>query len=305
MNISIVIPVFNEASNLPTLTERLQSALKEIGSHEIIFVNDGSKDTSLETIIKLSKIYATVKYITLSRNYGQQIAISAGLDHASGQYVVIIDADLQDPPELITSLYQKAISGYDVVYAKRKSRTGESAFKTRSAYLFYRLLSRMNKFEMPLDTGDFRIISQKVVHALRRMPERQKFLRGQMAWIGLKQSFVTYDRDERHSGTTGYGLGKMFRLAMDGIVNFSDVPLRLVTYFGFIIVLVTFLLGIYTLYSKYVLNDYVAGWPSLMISILFIGGIQMLAIGIIGEYLSRIHNNTLQRPLYIIEDKKI
>ena len=302
MEFSIIIPVYNESANINPLYERLRGVMEGFQSKnfEMIFVNDGSSDDSLALIEKLIESDDRVKFLDLSKNFGQQVALSAGLDYAAGEKIIIIDADLQDPPELIPELVQKVDEGYDVVYAKRKNRKGESFFKKWTASVFYRVFSRLVTIDMPLDAGDFRVISRRVAEALRQMPEQQKFLRGQIAWIGFSQTYVEYDRNERNAGETGYTLKKMFRLAMDGITSFSDFPLRLVTMLGFLVSFVAFLVMIYTLYSKFILKDFVQGWASLMISILFLGGVQLIAIGILGEYISRLNQNTRNRPLYIV-----
>ena len=304
--ISVVIPIYNEEKNIPLLFERLKNALENTEQQfEQIYVNDGSKDQSMAVIKGLAKDHSFVKYINFSRNFGHQIAVSAGLDLCKGTEVVIIDADGQDPPELIPELYKKLNEGFEIVYAKRKSRKGESTLKLLTARWFYKILAKLTSIDIPMDTGDFRIIHRKVVDQINKMPEKQKVLRGQMAWVGFRQTFVEYDRDERMSGDTGYTFRKMFRLAMDGITSFSNFPLRVATISGFACAFIGFLLIIYTLYSRYVLKDYEPGWSSLMITIVFIGGIQLIGIGIIGEYISRIYDNIRNRPLYIVDETNI
>ena len=304
--ISVVIPIYNEEKNIPLLFERLKNALENTGqSFELIYVNDGSKDKSIAVIKGLANDHSFVKFINFSRNFGHQIAVSAGLDLCKGTEVVIIDADGQDPPELIPELYKKLNEGFEIVYAKRKSRKGESALKLLTARWFYKILAKLTSIDIPMDTGDFRIIHRKVVDQINKMPEKQKFLRGQMAWVGFRQTFVEYDRDERMSGDTGYTFRKMFRLAMDGITSFSNFPLRVATISGFACAFIGFFLIIYTLYSRYILKDYEPGWSSLMITIVFIGGIQLIGIGIIGEYISRIYDNIRNRPLYIVDETNI
>ncbi len=248
MDITIVIPVFNELSNLPALFERTDLVIRQMGvSAEWIFVHDGGNDGSLEWIKSLAGEDKRVRFINFSRNFGHQVAVSAGVDHASGEYIVIMDADLQDPPELIPGLYLVAIKGYEVVYAKRKQRKGEHYLKKWTAGLFYRLLRRITSVDIPLDTGDFRIMHRKVAEVLKQMPERHKFLRGQIAWAGFSQTFVEYDRDERLGGKSAYTWSKMIRFALDGITAFSDFPLRLVTYFGFIVSFIAFVVGLFAL----------------------------------------------------------
>ncbi len=305
-NISVIIPVYNEEDNIQPLYERLRSVMQKMGvSYELIFVNDGSQDKTIRLVKALAYKTNEVKYIDFSRNFGHQIAVTAGLDKANGDAIVIIDADLQDPPELIAEMYEKMKEGYEVVYAKRKKRSGESVMKLWTASMFYRILARITSISIPVDTGDFRIMDKKIVEILRQMPEKNKFLRGQISWIGFNQTFIEYEREERQAGETGYTYGKMMRFALDGITAFSDIPLKVVTYFGFIVSFIAFLISLYALYSRFILRDYVQGWTSLMISVLFIGGIQMIAIGIIGEYMSRMNSNIRNRPLYIIRDTNL
>ncbi|MBC6608390.1 glycosyltransferase family 2 protein [Hymenobacter sp. BT188] len=306
MDLSIIVPIYNEESNIEALYKRLRSVIDPMAlQYEFIFINDGSRDCSLSLIHDLTASDLRVRYIDFSRNFGHQIAVTAGLDLAAGAAVVIIDADLQDPPELIPKLYQKLQEGYEVVYAKRRSRKGESAAKKFTARLFYRVLASITHISIPVDTGDFRIISRKVVNALKQMPEQNKFIRGQISWIGYRQTYLEYDRAERAGGATGYTYRKMIRLALDGITGFSDAPLKAATIGGFIVSGVAFLVMVYTLYARFITKDYEPGWSSLMVSILFMGGIQLIAIGIIGEYIARLSANVRQRPLYIISDTNI
>lgn len=306
MDISVIIPAYNEEPNINMLHDRLRNVLEKITpDYEIIFVNDGSRDNSIGLIKALARQFPQVKYIDFSRNFGHQIAVTAGLDKATGNAVVIIDADLQDPPELIGEMYKKLNEGFEVVYARRKTRKGESLFKLWTAKVFYRILAKITSISIPVDTGDFRIIDKKIVAVLRQMPEKNKYLRGQISWIGFNQSFVEYDRGERFAGETGYPFRKMLRFALDGITAFSDLPLKIVTYFGFFVSGVAFIVMLYALYSRFITEDYEPGWTSLIISVLFIGGVQMIAIGIIGEYLSRMNNNIRNRPLYIIKDSNL
>ena len=306
MEISVIVPSFNEEKNVPLIYERLTSTLSQISDdYEIIFVNDCSKDNTLEVIKQLSKKDSHVKYISFSRNFGHQIAVSAGLDMCKGKAVVIIDGDLQDPPELILEMYKKYQEGYKVVYAKRKTREGETWFKKATAKLFYRFLAAMTSIEIPVDVGDFRLIDQVIVKHLRNMPEKSKYIRGQISWIGYKQTFVEYHRDARLYGKTNYPLKKMLRLAFDGITAFSDKPLKMASAIGIISAILSLLAIVYALISHFIFDSAVSGWTSLIISVLFIGGVQLITIGIIGEYIARINNDVRNRPLYIIEEENI
>ena len=304
--LSIVIPIFNEEQIIPELYERLKNAASQItDDYELIFVNDGSKDASLIQLMRLTEADPRSFFINFSRNFGHQIAVTAGLDHCRGKAVVIIDGDLQDPPELIPELYKKYKEGFEVIYARREKRKGESVFKKVTAKLFYRILRKLTNVDIPVDTGDFRLIDQKVVRYLKMMPEQNKFLRGQIAWLGFKQSEVLFNRDKRKFGKTGYSFSKMLSFAIDGITGFSNVPLASVTKIGFIISGAAFFIILYAIFAHYVLEQTVTGWTSLIISSLFIGGIQLVSIGIIGEYIGRINNNVQNRPLYIIDKTNI
>jgi dolichol-phosphate mannosyltransferase len=305
-DIVVVIPVFNEEHNVPVLYERLHGVISSLGkTYRFIFVNDGSRDNTLQKLKELTVKDKNVRYIDLSRNFGHQVAVTAGLNFSKGKRVVIIDADLQDPPELIADMDRKMDDGWNVVYARRKQRKGESFFKRTTARIFYRLLKKITSVDIPVDTGDFRMMDWKVVDVLNRMPERHKFIRGMVSWVGFRQTWVEYDRDQRHSGKTGYTFWKMLRFAIDGITGFSSVPLKFATWLGFGISFVSFLLILYTLYARFVSGNYVQGWASLMISILFIGGIQLICLGLIGEYIIRMNDNLRERPLYIINDTNI
>lgn len=305
-DLSIIIPIYNEEGNIQVLFDRLSQVVKRMGADaEYIFVNDGSRDRSIELIRDLARREDAVRFIDFSRNFGHQIAVTAGLDHSVGKAVVIIDADLQDPPELIIELYKKWQEGFEVVYAKRRSREGENFLKKFTAKLFYRLLKRITSINIPVDTGDFRIIDRKVVDVLCNMPEQQKFLRGQISWIGFRQTYVEYNREARNAGETGYTYKKMIRFALDGITAFSNLPLKFATMAGFFVSGVAFLLILYALYERLITKDYVPGWASLMMAVLFIGGVQLISIGIIGEYISRLSTNIRNRPLYIVRDSNI
>jgi dolichol-phosphate mannosyltransferase len=305
-DISIVVPIYNEQLIIPELHRRLKAAANFISpDHEIIFINDGSKDDSLAQIKALAARDDNTFFIDFSRNFGHQIAVTAGIDHSKGKVVVIIDGDLQDPPELIPELYARYREGYDVVYARRAQRKGETFFKKFTAKLFYRILKRITAIDIPVDTGDFRLMDRKVVDYLKQMPEQNKFLRGQIAWLGFRQTFVLFNRDERKHGKTGYSFFKMLHFAMDGITSFSDKPLLMVSMLGVFFSFVAFLIILFVLYDHFVLHSTITGWSSLIISVVFLGGIQLISIGIIGEYISRINKNTINRPLYIIAEQNI
>jgi glycosyltransferase involved in cell wall biosynthesis len=304
--VSVILPIYNESENIQMMYDRLCRSLEgRENGFELLFVNDGSQDQSLMIIQELAAKDARVKYLSFSRNFGHQIAISAGIDHCVGDAIVFIDADGQDPPELIPDLLLKLEEGHEVVYAKRSKRKGESRLKKLTAKWFYRLLQRITHVNIPVDTGDFRAISRKALEVLKQMPEQNKFFRAQIAWIGFQQTYVEYERDERLAGQSGYSYSKMIRLALDGITSFSDWPLKLATLSGFMCAGVGLVLILYTLYSRYVSQVYEPGWASLMITIVFLGGIQLIGIGIIGEYISRINTNVRQRPLYIVEASNI
>ncbi|HEY4797805.1 MAG TPA: glycosyltransferase family 2 protein [Bacteroidia bacterium] len=303
--LSIIIPLFNEEGNLPELYSRLTKIAGAITeNYELVFVNDGSKDQTFALLKKMASD-GKVRYIGFSRNFGHQIAVTAGLNHCRGNAVVIIDADLQDPPELIKDMYEKMKEGYEVVYAKRRSRQGEGFMKKITAKLFYRILSKITTVDIPLDTGDFRIISRKIVDVLNKMPEQHKFLRGQISWVGFRQTYLEYDRAERVAGTTGYTYRKMIRFALDGITSFSSFPLKFASLAGFFVSFIAFVLILYALYGLFILKSNIPGWTSLMLSVLFIGGIQLLCIGIIGEYIGRISSEIRNRPLYVISETNI
>ena len=305
IDLSVIIPIYNEEMNLVPMNNRIIAALLPQQLHyEIIYVNDGSKDNSLPIIMGLSEENASVKYIDFSRNFGHQIAISAGLEHAVGERIVIMDGDGQDPPELIPALLTKSKEGFEVVYAKRKKRKGESFLKKLTAKLFYRFLANITQIEIPLDTGDFRLIHRKVQKVLLNMPEQHKYLRGQIAWIGFNSTFVEYDREERMGGNTKFTYGKMMRFATDGISGFSNWPLKVATMLGFAVSGIAFMLIIYSLYQKF-FGFTEVGWTSLHISVLFLGGVQLLGIGILGEYLGRVSENVKNRPTYIVKNSNI
>tara|TARA_B110000261_G_scaffold65811_1_gene77179 strand:+ start:4221 stop:5156 length:936 start_codon:yes stop_codon:yes gene_type:complete len=304
--ISIVLPIYNEEAGLASFISELSLELTKISENaEVIFVNDGSKDNSLTLIKTFCEENKDFKYIDLSRNFGHQIAVSAGIDFAKGDKIMLIDSDGQDPPAVMHQMLAKMDEGYDVVYAQRIKRADESALKKLTAKFFYKFLNKITSIEIPVDTGDFRIINRKVANALKQMPEKQRYLRGQIAWLGFKQTAVSYERLGRNAGETGYTYRKMIRLALDAITSFSNWPLRLATLSGFFCAFVGFFLILYTLYARFILKQYEPGWPSLMITIIFLGGIQLMGIGMIGEYISRINDNVKNRPLYLVGETNI
>jgi dolichol-phosphate mannosyltransferase len=301
--ISIVVPMYFEEKVVEECYKRLASVVIENQiSYEFIFVNDGSTDDTLEILEGISKKDKNVKVISLSRNFGHQIAVTAGIEKAKGDALVIIDADLQDPPELIPDMIALWENGYDIVYGRRKKREGESWFKLATAKLFYRVLNKLSSVKIPMDTGDFRLIDRKAAEALKKMPEHNRFLRGMNSWIGFKQIALEYERKERFAGETKYPLKKMLKLAMDGVFSFSSKPLKLIEYLGFGAVLVSVILLLFSAARSVFALKNANTYPILMLSaIAFIGGVQLLSIGIVGEYIARIYDETRGRPLYIID----
>lgn len=304
--ISVVVPIFNEEMNLTAFHQRVSSAMTKLQlAFQVIYVNDGSTDQSLQVIKNIcSENPNQFFFIDLSRNFGHQLAISAGIENAQGNYIVIMDGDGQDPPEAIGELYKKATEGFEVVYAKRRKREGETWLKKLTAKWFYRFLQRITNINIPIDTGDFRIIHHKIQAVLKKMPEQHKYIRGQISWIGFNQTFIEYDREERIGGETKFTYRKMIRFALDGISSFSIWPLRIATIGGFLVSGISFLLILYTLWAKY-FATVEPGWASTNIAILFIGGIQLIGIGILGEYLGRVSENVKQRPHYIVRDTNL
>ncbi len=301
--ISVVLPVFNESENLPELKNRLISALSEAGrTFEIVFVDDGSRDTSFEIMASFAREDRRIRAVRLSRNFGHQMALTAGVDHARGRLVAVMDADLQDPPELLPEMLKKIDEGYEVVYAKRSAREGETAFKLLTAHVFYRLMRRWTNVEIPVDTGDFRILGPRATASFRKLREHHRFIRGMTAWIGFKQTAVTYVRPPRTRGETKFPLRKMVKFALDAITSFSHVPLQLATWLGFAVSLFAFLY-ILVVIALWVLNINVRGWTTLMGWILLLGGVQLMLIGVVGEYLGRIYDEVKNRPLYLVAEE--
>jgi dolichol-phosphate mannosyltransferase len=295
------VPIWNEEQVIPELYRRTVEVMERTGAAwELICVNDGSRDGSLALLLELHQNDPRVKIIDFSRNFGHQIAISAGADFAEGDAVIVMDADLQDPPEVVLQMIEKWRQGYEVVYAVRTRREGETWFKLLTASLFYRLLQRVADVDIPLDAGDFRLMDRRVVLAMRQLREKHRFMRGLSSWVGFKQTPVEYERAERFAGATKYPLRKMLRLAGNAITSFSYLPLRLSTYFGFILAGLSLVGIILTIILRLAGNHVFEGQATTLVSVLFLGGIQMIVLGIIGEYLGRIYDEVKNRPLYIV-----
>ena len=302
--ISVVVPCMNEEQVLRETNLRLAGALEQISPNfEIIYVDDGSTDSTPELLREMQLHDYRIRVVRFSRNFGHQVAITAGLEHTRGDAVVIIDADLQDPPEVIRQFVDKWMEGYDVVYGVRAEREGETAFKLWTAKLFYRCISRLSDTAIPLDTGDFRLMDRGVVDALMAMPERDRFVRGMVSWLGYSQTAVSYRRVARFAGHTKFSLFKMLRFATDGIVSFSILPLRVATWIGFAASGVALVGLVLTLFARFFATGLVKGWTSTMIAIYFIGGVQLICMGIIGEYVGRIYGESKRRPLYVVRER--
>ena len=305
--ISLVIPMYFEEKVVEECYNRVSNVLKNLKNYEyeIIFINDGSKDKTLELLENISHQDKNVKIISFSRNFGHQAAVTAGLKETTGDAVIIMDADMQDPPEIIPDMIELWENGNEVIYGKRKSRKGESKFKLLSAKAFYKILNALSDVDIPQDTGDFRLVDRKVVEKMNSLPEHNKFLRGLWSWLGFKQCAYEYDRKERFAGKTKYPFKKMLKLASDGIISFSSKPIKLVGMLGIISIVISFAILIYALISYFCnLNNLSAGWTSLMCAITFFAGVQLLSLWIISEYIGRIYDETKGRPQYIV-DKKI
>ncbi|MET0027703.1 MAG: glycosyltransferase family 2 protein [Candidatus Thiodiazotropha sp.] len=301
--LSIVVPAYNEEDVLVEFHRRLSAVLDGMGVRsEIVYVNDGSRDSTLDILHSLKEHDERVAILDLSRNFGKEIALTAGLDHTQGDAVVVIDADLQDPPELITTLYEHWKQGFDTVYAKRMKRDGESILKKTTSFLFYRLMQSIGRVKIPEDTGDFRILSRRAVEALNELREQHRFMKGLFTWIGFSQKAIPYERDSRFAGETKWNYWRLWNLALEGITSFTTVPLSYATYTGFITAFFSMLYGFYMIIRTVFFGNPVPGYPSLMVTVLFLGGIQLFAIGIVGEYLGRVFNETKGRPLYFVNE---
>ncbi len=302
---SVIIPVFNEEAIIGELHRRLTAVMNSLGEpYELLFINDGSRDGSLAGMREMVGRDPHVRVLDFARNFGHQIAITAGMDHARGQAVVIIDADLQDPPEVIPELVARWREGYQVVYAVRARREGETFFKKATASLFYRLIRRITNVDIPVDTGDFRLMDRQVVDALGTIREKHRFVRGLVSWVGFRQVGVPYVRHERMAGETKYPLKKMLKFAFDGITSFSFLPLQMATYLGFAVSGLSFLVICWVLFQKLIGRQPLEpGWASVMTAVLFLGGVQLITIGLIGEYVGRIYDEVKERPLYILNEE--
>ena len=300
--ISYIFPIYNESGNIQLLYKTIDSLLAKHSkyNYELLFVNDGSKDNSIELLQQLQRKDPRIVVIDFSRNFGHQIAVTAGLDHASGDAVIIMDSDMQDPPKVSFELVKKWEDGYDVVYAQRRSRK-DTFFKKFTANMFYRTLQKLADIDIPRNTGDFRLIDRKVVNEMARFGEHNRFLRGMVSYIGFKQIAVQFDRDERHAGETGYPLKKMLKFAADGIFSFSTYPLKLIQNLGLFVAGIAFIGIIYAIIMKIFFTSItLEGWTFIVISILFMGGIQLIMLGVLGSYIGRIYTETQARPLYMI-----
>jgi len=301
--LSLVLPIFNEEAVLPELRARLSEFMVRLPEDtEVIFVDDGSKDDSLRLLRDMARAEPHYKVIGFSRNFGHQVAITAGIDYARGEAVVVMDADLQDPPEVVVEMLEKWREGYDVVYGKRRSRAGETWFKIVTARWFYRIFAAMIPIEVPLDTGDFRLMSRRVVVALRELREVHRFVRGMVSWIGFKQTAVLYDRAGRFAGETKYPLRKMIRFALDGITSFSILPLRLATYAGAMIAFLSIGVAIWAIVAHLVFQTTVPGWTAMTVLVALLAAVQLLMIGILGEYVGRIYEQVKARPSYVLRE---
>lgn len=307
MLVSVVVPCYNEEPVIRETHKRLVAVLEQLrpDAFELIYVNDGSRDRTLELLEELQAADARVRVLSFSRNFGHQIAVTAGLDHAEGDAVVLIDADLQDPPAVILEMVERWRDGYHVVYGMRTDRPGETRFKLWTAKLFYRLLNKLSDVEIPLDVGDFRLMDRRVVEVMRAMPERDRYLRGMVSWVGFRQIAVMYRREPRFAGESKYPLFKMLRFATDGIISFSNVPLRLAVWAGVFAIFLAFGGIIYALVLRLYFSEthWVRGWTSTFVAILFLGGTQLIFLGFIGEYIGRIYGEVKRRPLYILQER--
>ncbi len=301
--LSLVLPIYNEEEVIPELHRRLQQFLAQLTlDAEVLFINDGSRDRSMDLLREIAVGEPRYRILQFARNFGHQAAITAGVDFARGKAVVLMDADLQDPPEVVTAMVAKWREGYDVVYGRRRRREKEGWFKLLTARWFYRLFALMIPIDIPLDTGDFRLMSRQVVVALRELRESHRFVRGMVAWLGFRQTEVLYDRPGRFAGETKYPLRKMLRFAIDGITSFSIVPLRMATYLGMLMIVGSFSIIVWALLAKYVFHVTVTGWTAIVVIIAMFASVQLVMIGVLGEYVGRIYEEVKRRPLYVVSN---
>jgi len=300
--LSVVVPAYNESKVLAIFHQRLAAVLDGLAMDtEILFVDDGSRDDTLAVMRRLRELDGRVGIIALSRNFGKEAALTAGLDHALGDAVIVIDADLQDPPELIPQLIEHWRGGFDVVYAKRATRDGETFMKTATAHAFYRLIQKVSRVRIPEDTGDFRLLSRRAVDSLKQLREQHRFMKGLFAWIGYPQKAVEYRRDPRFAGETKWNYWKLWTFALDGITSFTTAPLKAATYLGLVVSLLAFAYASLIVYKTLMYGNPVAGYPSVMVVVLFLGGVQLICTGVIGEYLGRMFDEAKNRPLYLVD----
>lgn len=301
--VTVVVPMYFEEEVVDECYSRLKGIMEKIDyKYELVFIDDGSGDRTMEMLGSIAKMDRHVRVFSFSRNFGHQIAITAGIEKARGDAVIVIDADLQDPPELIPEMLTLWEKGYDVVYAKRKKRHGETWFKLLTAKYFYRIMARLSDVRIPLDSGDYRLIDRKVAEVLKKMPEKNRYVRGMVSWAGFKQIPIEYERKERYAGSTKYPLKKMIKFGLDGIISFSSKPLKMAQYLGFFAVIVAMAIFVYAVIYRIVGGrNLVYGWASIMTTVTFLGGVQLISIGILGEYMARMYDESKGRPLYIIE----
>jgi glycosyltransferase involved in cell wall biosynthesis len=301
--LSLIVPMHNEAGNIELLYERLHRVLSPMQiTWEMLCINDGSTDNTLDELLKAQLHHSQIIVIDLTRNFGKEAALSAGIDFAKGEAAIPIDADLQDPPEIIPQMIDLWHKGFDVVLAKRKTRDGDSFVKRNTAHWFYTIINQLSEVDIPQDTGDFRLISRPVLNALKQLPERRRFMKGLFAWVGFKTAEIEYERPERHTGQTKFNYWKLWNFALEGITSFSDAPLKIASYFGILVSLLSFLYAIKIVADTLLYGNPVKGYPSLIVAILFFSGVQLIALGVIGEYLGSIYSESKQRPIYLVRN---
>jgi glycosyltransferase involved in cell wall biosynthesis len=301
--LTVVVPAYNESEGLREFHHRLAAVFDQLDLDcSVLYIDDGSRDDTYSVMCDLRASDPRVATLRLSRNFGKELALTAGLDHADADAVVVIDADLQDPPELIPTFVEHWREGFDVVYGTRASRAGETRFKKFTASTFYRVMGRLSQTPVPRDTGDFRLLSRRALDALKKVRERQRFMKGLFAWVGFKQKAVVYARDPRFAGETKWNYWKLWNFAIDGITSFSGAPLKVASYVGFVVAMFAFIFGSWVIAKALLFGDPARGYPTIMVAVLFLGGVQLMALGVIGEYLGRLYVEVKQRPLYLIDE---